>query len=49
MSLDQYASMDPVNQCEIKDFKLKIASEKIKSASLSFSIASQFIKEGKAT
>lgn len=49
INIDQYVSIEPFYQQDVIDFKLKPASSKIKSSSISFSIACQFIKDGKAT
>ena len=49
LNLDKYASIEPQNQQHIKDFKLKIISNKVKSVALDFYVSSQFLKDGKAT
>lgn len=49
INLENYINIEPFYQQEIKDFKLKPISSKVKSASISFTISSQFIKDGKAT
>jgi hypothetical protein len=49
MNVEMYASMDPLQEQVVEDFKLKIVSNKIKSIKLDFSISSEFIKDGKAT
>ncbi|CAF0703528.1 unnamed protein product [Brachionus calyciflorus] len=48
-NIDKYVSIEPFHQTEITNYSLKPASTKIKSVSISFSIACQFIKDGKAT
>ena len=49
LNIEVYASMDLQNEQSIKNFKLKIVSNKVKSITLDFKITSQFIKDGKAT
>ncbi len=49
LNLNDYVSIEPLFQTDIRNFELKILSAKIKSASISFSLMCQFLKEGKAT
>ena len=49
LNIEMYATMDVHNEQSIRNFKLKIVSSKIKSISLDFKIATEFIKDGKAT
>lgn len=48
-NLEKYVSLEPFYQTEVHNFSLKPESAKIKTVNISFQIASQFIKEGKAT
>ena len=48
-NMNDYASIDPINQTDITNMKLKTESTKIKSVTISFSLCCQFIKDGKAT
>ena len=50
LNLEQYANnLEAQYQIDVNNIQLKCESSKIKSASISFHLACQFIKEGKAT
>lgn len=49
MNVENFVSIEPFTQQEFKDLEMKSVSSKVKSASLSFTLAAQFLKEGKAT
>jgi hypothetical protein len=49
-SVNDYASIEPLFQTDLRNFKLKNASgSKIVSASVSLTLMCQFLREGKAT
>ena len=48
-NMNDYASIDPLFQTDIRDLKLKTMSTKIEAVSISFTLMCQFLKEGKAT